>query len=63
VHKPQASWLIGEMNNILEDGNEVAIYTSPLPDGYRHPPPLVFNLSRCAPQPLPFRSRTRISSP
>ncbi len=54
INKPRADWIVADLNGNTQDGQEIAIYFSNLPDEYRVNPPSVFNLSQIPPKELPF---------
>jgi hypothetical protein len=54
IHKPQANWIIADLNPTEDDSDEVAIYFSQEEDQFYVNPPRVFNLSGSQPRELPF---------
>jgi len=54
VNKPQADWIVADLNGDLQDGQEIAIYFSTLPGEYWINPAHVFNLSQIPPKELPL---------
>lgn len=54
VNQPEAKWIIADLNNDPEDGDEIAIYFSTPPGSFNLDAPRVFNLSQPATKELIF---------
>jgi hypothetical protein len=54
VNKPEASWIVSDLNGDKTDGDEVALYFSNPPDSDWLAAPKVFNLGQTPPRPLEF---------
>ncbi|MFN2174726.1 MAG: hypothetical protein ACK2U3_02075 [Anaerolineales bacterium] len=52
--QPQVIWILEDLNNNLQDGKEIVIYSSNKPGDYAIQPPEVLNISRPVPGELQF---------
>jgi hypothetical protein len=54
VNQSEASWILADLNNFPQDGDEAAISFSSAPGDYQLHPPRVFNFSRVPAVEMPF---------